>query len=1185
MPRTDLNSAKLNNQRNQLIRKKDGKGLFDLMYEVYSNSYDSRLKNDGKISSVDEKCEDTAENFLELIASTNKDNDIESEPSGEVHESRKDILKSFIDSLNEQYYLTVINLGEKRNMWEDRIKKGFFEETKYAQNDPEAVKKIAHNIVLSSETDAHSILEIKSRLLSSIAGKTIDGKSVEEYFRESDENARKKVMGTKKVSEKKLDKYIQDFENNKYYEEVGFKANGYEYEKGRPFFKEVPEVNPRLFSIKYPDEMYEFENRQLEIIEKYETYIRSIGSVSEAAKQYDRQLDEYEKKNQDNPALKEKSYEDMRKGIKYLMTIDPMEISPTKIKIENYFDVSHKTEAFAKEQNDAELANISNNYNFLCYAADTVGSYSPTFISDGKLTTVNLTHYKTAKQNQDYIREARREKKMFDLNDKLDKDNAFSRTLNGQIKRLTDSCVNNSDFSTEHGELISEMLKCERLYNRYWAAKKNKKTEESKVFLNDLNSSRDKIKSIINDCKMADEGTLARRNKQVNVLGKPIDRFLLYDNIMRNLDRAHTLNPKDKNPENVELPVELDAEKIREVKERILRERDERFAREEIELKKNSFTEAINGYNYNGISAESRDFVIKSYNCFENKDGSKNSGLKDLQDDLQYIEGDEEKIVKKFNKRFEKYKEKIKEEIGGIKPEDRSEWQTNAYNALLELESPVKKEEKKTGEDKPEKQGMAEKEEPELIGMPEKDAPEKEQKLDFLEKASDGKKTGKASKKDSPVAELIDVSLTARDYINNLRDNGFKVINTSYIDDAKKDEYGDKFLKIIAARQLAGSQRNDPDKLKKVMVTTDQVNQRVAEMKEDEVFKGFIDSIKKSKYKMITAINGAKMKPGHGGKLDDMLKDYMLNLPPGELKNTKLHERYMPSVDERIEKIKKQVEKLQKKQPKSKKEEDKNKDQLVKAVAEIIVLRNLAQAEPGKKESLAKTLSCSQDDVLKSKVETLAKDEAFRTTALNRNIQKLLVARGHGGKMTTKVRELYSENLEKQGDITDIIEENTIDSRMKQLKKKAGELATSIKNAQPGSAAQNEQIQAGKDLMEEYSLLYAKIVDPDSFEVVQDKLKKDVPWGRVAELKTKDTTFTRKFRYVTGYFNLADVEECLDKMSKQKVEDYLGSVNAKINEVNQRIKNAQKGDNIENNEQEVVMAQPKVQKKGGKQKK
>ncbi|MBR6273511.1 MAG: hypothetical protein IKR27_00705, partial [Lachnospiraceae bacterium] len=73
--------------------------------------------------------------------------------------------------------------------------------------------------------------------------------------------------------------------------------------------------------------------------------------------------------------------------------------------------------------------------------------------------------------------------------------------------------------------------------------------------------------------------------------------------------------------------------------------------------------------------------------------------------------------------------------------------------------------------------------------------------------------------------------------------------------------------------------------------------------------------------------------------------------------------------------------------------------------------------------------------------------------------------------------------------------------------------------------------------------------------------------------------------HVTGYFNSADVEECLDKMSKQKVEDYLGSVNAKINEVNQRIKNAQKGDNIENNEQEVVMAQPKVQKKGGKQKK
>ena len=373
------------------------------------------------------------------------------------------------------------------------------------------------------------------------------------------------------------------------------------------------------------------------------------------------------------------------------------------------------------------------------------------------------------------------------------------------------------------------------------------------------------------------------------------------------------------------------------------------------------------------------------------------------------------------------------------------------------------------------------KEKPEIIGMLEKDMPdeEEENKLDFLEKGSekkpDDKKAGKVSRKNSLADNNLQNARPARDFIVELRDKGFETRNSSYFTDKVKEDYGNKFLKIIAARQLADSERNNPERLKTVSITAEQLDQRVAEMKEDAVFKGFIDSIKKSKSKMISAITRATATPGHGGKLDDMLKKYMLNLPPGELKNSKLHERYMPSVDERIEKIKEQVEKLQSKNTTSKKEDEKIKDQLVKAVAEIIELRNLSQAEYGKKESLAKKIPCDQN-VLESKINALANDGAFRSTALDRNVQKLLVAKGHGGKMTVKVRELYSQNLEKKAGISEILEENTIQARMKQMKKKAGEIAESLGKAQPGSDIQNDQAKAGKELMEEYYLLYAQFL-------------------------------------------------------------------------------------------------------------
>ena len=427
----------------------------------------------------------------------------------------------------------------------------------------------------------------------------------------------------------------------------------------------------------------------------------------------------------------------------------------------------------------------------------------------------------------------------------------------------------------------------------------------------------------------------------------------------------------------------------------------------------------------------------------------------------------------------------------------------------------------------------------------------------------------KAFQDDPEAGNLIVNNQTADKYIEILRDKGFKTINTNHLTKEIKDDYGDKFLKIIAARQLAGAGRKDSQKLKSFAVTPEMINDRVAEMKKDEVFKGFISSIKKSNYKMITAITAARMSIDHGAKLDDMLKEYMLNLPPGEMKNSKLHERYLPKAVDRIETLQKQVEKLQKKNTANKEEDKKKEDQLVKAVAEIIELRNIVKAEAGNKNSLSKKITANQLDLLKSKVDTLAANEAFRFTARQRDVQNLVI-KGHGGKMTAKVRELYSARFDKDIAVSDIIDSNTIEKRMAQLKQSAGRISASLHSSEDGSAEQNKLVQDGKNLMEEYSLLFAKVVNPDTFEVEEDKLKKDVPWQKVRELKTKNTTFTERFRHVTGFFSANDIAECLDSMSTQSLADFKTFVNTKIVAVSARIKKLQNpvGD------QQLVEAEP-----------
>ena len=80
----------------------------------------------------------------------------------------------------------------------------------------------------------------------------------------------------------------------------------------------------------------------------------------------------------------------------------------------------------------------------------------------------------------------------------------------------------------------------------------------------------------------------------------------------------------------------------------------------------------------------------------------------------------------------------------------------------------------------------------------------------------------------------------ALNYIENLRDHGFPESNPSRLSEEQKQDYADKFLKIIAVRQLADSERGKKGKLVGFTFTEEELNARVNQMKHDYVFKSFI---------------------------------------------------------------------------------------------------------------------------------------------------------------------------------------------------------------------------------------------------------------------------------------------------------------------------------------------------------
>ena len=407
-------------------------------------------------------------------------------------------------------------------------------------------------------------------------------------------------------------------------------------------------------------------------------------------------------------------------------------------------------------------------------------------------------------------------------------------------------------------------------------------------------------------------------------------------------------------------------------------------------------------------------------------------------------------------------------------------------------------------------------------------------------------------------------NIRADKYIEKIRDNEFKEFNPNRLNDLELDKFADRILHIMAARQLANSDRGKVAKLKAATLDPSDIDDRVEEMKEDPAFQSFIAKIKHDPDSYKKAFLAGQATPGHGGKLDDMFKAHMLNLPPGYMPNTKLHERYLPTAKARIESIKKQVENRDRfnreyeraeasyfnsegNQLKTRyyewlrnslEEYTNSLRKLEIPVCEVVALRNLVHAEYGKKESLDKKIPAFEEDTLKKDATQITDSSVEHTYISNHSAHiRGLLLKGHGGDMTEDFRS-YVNNLdekERTPGLREFALANTILTRDNKLRKKAKTLSAAIKK-EMDAGKKKELMDEGKVLIAEYLILCAKATHPQTGKISFSLQLKDCPWGKINELHKNGVEFDDEALNNIKKFNEKDVTYLLDQMQNQDME-------------------------------------------------
>ena len=296
------------------------------------------------------------------------------------------------------------------------------------------------------------------------------------------------------------------------------------------------------------------------------------------------------------------------------------------------------------------------------------------------------------------------------------------------------------------------------------------------------------------------------------------------------------------------------------------------------------------------------------------------------------------------------------------------------------------------------------------------------------------------------------------------------------------------FAKIMAARMLADSDRGYKNKLVSTQLTESAINAKARELMENHQFRGFVESLKGEQ---LSRAESAVLSRGHCGGLDDMFRDYLKNLKAGKLTNEALLDRYMPTVQERIEILQKQTE-------------NRPKDQLSCAAeaAEITVLRNMIRAERNKKTRLRKKIPTAEQSTLEKQTFVLRNSNLYLNKVGSAGTEEFreLVRKGHGGEMVEKLR-LEEKGLPQSEQVKKLLYENTLGGRLETIKKDAEELREKLYSVTDDNDDDSPEVEAAvkqaKGLLAEYLALDMLCRNPVTKQLDPEIMKQGIPWSKL----------------------------------------------------------------------------------------
>ena len=421
-------------------------------------------------------------------------------------------------------------------------------------------------------------------------------------------------------------------------------------------------------------------------------------------------------------------------------------------------------------------------------------------------------------------------------------------------------------------------------------------------------------------------------------------------------------------------------------------------------------------------------------------------------------------------------------------------------------------------------------------------------------------------------------TMSAAAYIENIKDHGFPVKNPSVLEPQDKNLYIDRFIRIMAARELADSDRGHAAKLNSHRLTAQDVDDRATQMKKDPTFRAFIKTLESDTKKLKSAISAATS--GHGGGIDDMFKDFIKKQSACKLRNDNILKRYMPNAKERLEILQGQyktyknsfkelrtvdnklralrgvndpaaIDKLRAK--KIKLERNLQDYDPGEVAAEMITLRSLIKADKGKKASLDKTIPVSAGkDNLSKNSKVLADNEGVRHILTSRAVTDLINT-GHGGNMMAEARTLANNTLNKKDLKAEfrILNANTIETRLKAIENEAGELSNKLYLARTNNQLTGDLMKDAKKLLGEYMMLDGKTRSNDPGKAEKDLLLTDTPWGEIETMKKKDPESNPSFRELFQDLASDDMEDLLSDLSKGKRKQFIGKLAGKKNEMDE----------------------------------